>query len=167
MRVDELGLFVGQRDFGAAHIQLPDHARAQSFLLRLHFFLQHADRLFVHANLGAIQQQLVKSDPHVHFHAVGERLQLQFRDLGFQPRDRELARDRAAGVEILHDTERRIVIFIAQTRIGLMLAFAQQPGRHDRRQIAGTRFDQTAVRRLYFFRAIAMSGFCPCASATA
>ena len=52
--VDQFGLLIGQRHFRPAHIQLPDQTRAEPLALRLELFLQDADRLFVHANLGSI-----------------------------------------------------------------------------------------------------------------
>ncbi len=51
LRIDQLGLFAGQSDFGPADIQLADGPGGETVALRFQFFLQNADRLFAHANL--------------------------------------------------------------------------------------------------------------------
>ena len=150
MRIDQLGLFVCQRHFGPTHIQLPDGAGAESLLLRLHFLLHHGDRLFAHADPGAVQEQFVECDPHVHFHAVGDGLKFQLLNFEVQSCDRDLAADRAAGIKVFHHAQRRVVIFVAQARIGLVLALTKQSRGHDRGQITGTRLNHTAARRLDF-----------------
>ena len=112
--VDQFRLLVGKRHFRAAHVQIANDAGGKPVLLGLHFLLKHSDRLFAHPDLGAVQEQLVKSDAHVHCHAVGSGLQFQFLVFEVQSRDGELAGDRAAGVEALHHPHRGVVIFLPQ-----------------------------------------------------
>ena len=74
LRVDQLRLFVRERDLGPAHIQCAHDSSRQPFSLRLELLLENADRLLPHANLRAIEQQLVKGEPHIHRDAIHERL---------------------------------------------------------------------------------------------
>ena len=74
LRLNQLGLFVGQRDLGAAHIQRTHESRRS--IVRAGFSIPRAgpDRLLPHMDFFAVQQQVVKSEPHVHRDAIGHAL---------------------------------------------------------------------------------------------
>ena len=112
--IDQLGLLVGEGDLGAADIQRADEPGRQPFALRLELLLQDADGLLSHADLGAIEQDIVKRDPHIHRYAIDDRLVFERPLFLDEPGNGLLAGDRAAGVKILHYSQRRVVVVRAQ-----------------------------------------------------
>ena len=108
--IDQFRLLIRERDLGAADIERADEACLQSLLLRLEFFFVNADRLFAHPDFRAIQKHVVIRRPHIHRNAVHECLIFERALFLVQPRDRELARNRAAGVDVLDDAQRSFVI---------------------------------------------------------
>jgi hypothetical protein len=72
--IDQFRLFVGQRYFGAADIERTDRPGFEAFPLRLEFFLVDPDRLLPHPDFRAVQEHVVKGQPHIHRDAVDQRL---------------------------------------------------------------------------------------------
>ena len=72
--LNQLRLFVGQGDFGAARIQ---RTKSRRSIVRADFSTprQERDRFFAHMDFLAIQEQVVKSEPHIHRHAIDHRLE--------------------------------------------------------------------------------------------
>ena len=145
MRVDQFRPLIGHGYFRPLQVQLADQARPQPFLLVLRFFLQRADRIFVYLDLRPVQERLIKRDPRLHRDPIRRFLKVVIGLLNLQAGDRHPVRRRSAGIHVFQDTHRSIVIFLAQPCVRLVLPFVEQSGRDERRQIAGPRFDQTAM----------------------
>ena len=65
--------------------------------------------------------------------------------LDVQARDRDLTGNGAAGVNVLLQSQRIVIILVAEACVLLVLSLVNQAGRKKRWQITGTRLDQTAV----------------------
>ncbi len=151
LRLDQLRLFIGERDFGPAHIQFADRPGAESLPLRFQLLFQDPDGFLSDANLLAIEEKLVKGEAHFHRDAIDHGGELRFGLGKVELRDRDPARGGAAGVERFDDADIGVVILRTQRGGPLPLAPGDSPARDDRRQITGARLDQTAAGRLHFF----------------
>jgi hypothetical protein len=143
------GCSFAERNLRAPYIQLSDCPGDEALLLRLQLVLHYAERFFLHADLGAIQQQLVIGDAQIERDPIRDRSQLQLAHFLVQSRDHITRPDRAAAVDILHDAERRVVIVAAQSRFFGIFAFPQQPGGKHGRQHTRARFHPATPSRLH------------------
>ncbi len=150
LRLNQLGLFIGQRDLRATGIQRPDQARTQAFALAFQFFPQDGDRFFADVNFFPVQEQLVKGEPHVHRDAVCHRLEFVQLFGQDEASDRNLIAGRAASVNIFHHLERCIVILRTELRRLRDCTSAIESSGNNGGKITGVRFELAAPRGLDF-----------------
>ena len=129
LRVEKFWPLIGKSHFSALHVQFADNAGAETLLLALEVLVQDPHRILTHPHFRPIQEKFVKRDPHIHCHPAGNLLQLIILLLDIQPRDGHLARYCSASIKILVDPQRRIVIFLPECGLALLLSFIVQPAR--------------------------------------
>ena len=150
LRLNQLGLFVGQGHLGAARVQRTHEAGAQPFALAFQFLPQDRNRFLPHVDFFPVQEQFVKSEPHVHRYAIGHGLEILLLFLEKEARDLDLIASRTAIVKIFSDPERDVIVLRAQLRRNGALALAIKSGGNDRGKITGARFKLAPAGSLNF-----------------